>query len=166
MRRVPPFVSRVAVTRFSTDETLEAIASDLSPDYLQLHGGDTRNLIELKESLDDLPMIRAIDPLKEASGDELQASARFEAVLLDSDAGDGYGGTGRPVDWRKARAIRESLVSTPILLAGGLKPENVREAVSLVRPYGVDTSSGVEREPGRKDPDRMRRFVAEAKDHN
>ena len=73
-----------------------------------------------------------------------------------------YGGTGKRLDWRRLAAERGQLGDTPLILAGGLRAENVAEAISLATPHGVDTASGVESSPGVKDHDKMRRFVAES----
>jgi phosphoribosylanthranilate isomerase len=78
------------------------------------------------------------------------------AVLLDGHAPNEYGGTGRTAPWH---LVADSGIDVPILLAGGLTPQNVAEAIRIVRPYGVDVASGVESSPGRKDPDKLRRFM-------
>lgn len=163
MREVPPFVAKVAVTVFSSDETLTRIVAGLDADVVQIHGGGNTHLVELKEKLGNPPMIRALDMTKAVSGKELARVTSFDAVMLDSAGKQGYGGTGRVHNWLEARRIISQLNSTPAVLAGGLNPENVRVAVSRVRPYAVDASSGVERAPGRKDPNKVRMFIAEAK---
>jgi phosphoribosylanthranilate isomerase len=76
--------------------------------------------------------------------------------VLDTFSELAYGGTGQITDWGLAADVAKS---TPILLAGGLTPENVTEAIRIVRPYGVDVSSGVESTPGKKDHAKMRAFV-------
>ncbi len=81
-----------------------------------------------------------------------------DALVLDAATLDGYGGTGERTDWRTAKVARQSS-SIPVILAGGLTPETVAEAVRVVEPYGVDVSSGVESAPGRKDPGKVRAFV-------
>ncbi len=86
-----------------------------------------------------------------------------DAILLDTIAGRQLGGTGKKHDWRISRAIVEEL-DTPVILAGGLTPENVADAIAEVRPYAVDVSSGVEREPGHKDAVKVKRFI-EAANH-
>jgi phosphoribosylanthranilate isomerase len=78
------------------------------------------------------------------------------AVLVDGQVTGEYGGTGQPAPWRLLAELR---IDVPLILAGGLTPENVREAIHLVRPYAVDVASGVESSPGRKDPEKMRRFI-------
>lgn len=78
------------------------------------------------------------------------------ALLVDAARGRAYGGTGHLADWGLARALA---ACAPILLAGGLRPENVMDALAAVRPWGVDVASGVESAPGRKDPERVAAFV-------
>ncbi len=80
-----------------------------------------------------------------------------EAIVLDAFHPGAYGGTGKAVDWGLAARFVGSCAK-PVILAGGLRPENVGEAVRAVRPFAVDVSSGVEAEPGRKDPERLRAF--------
>jgi phosphoribosylanthranilate isomerase len=89
----------------------------------------------------------------------------LSAVLLDAYSDREFGGTGIPVDWGYAAELRQRLQERgiPLLLAGGLTPENVGEAVARVKPYAVDVSSGVEAAPGLKDLDKVRRFIEAAK---
>lgn len=84
-----------------------------------------------------------------------------KAYLLDADVPGAHGGTGATCDWEVAR--RAVGLGRPIILGGGLTPENVAEAVARVRPYAVDTSGGVESAPGKKDHERIRRFIQNAK---
>jgi phosphoribosylanthranilate isomerase len=83
------------------------------------------------------------------------------ALLLDGYAAGQHGGTGQTAPWQLLASFQASV---PIILAGGLTPENVAEAIRIVRPYGVDVASGVESAPGRKDADKMRRFIANARE--
>ncbi len=85
------------------------------------------------------------------------------AVLLDAYAPGTYGGTGQVVDWNIVRKERDLLMGLPVILAGGLTPENVAEAIATARPDAVDVASGVESSPGKKDPVKVRRFIAEAR---
>jgi phosphoribosylanthranilate isomerase len=83
------------------------------------------------------------------------------AALLDSGTSQQPGGTGTPFDWRKnAPSIRVISASVPVIVAGGLTAENVKDAMATLRPWGVDVSSGVEARPGKKDPEKIRAFVA------
>lgn len=92
-----------------------------------------------------------------------QAGAMPNAVLLDAFQRDSYGGTGQKLDWNMVREQRDKLMGLPLILAGGLTPENVAEAIETARPDAVDVSSGVESSPGRKDPAKVRAFVVAAK---
>jgi phosphoribosylanthranilate isomerase len=80
-----------------------------------------------------------------------------ELILLDAYTPGALGGTGHAFNWKLAKRVKR--LGLPIILAGGLTPDNVGEAVAMVRPYMVDVSSGVEAEPGRKDHDKLRRFI-------
>jgi phosphoribosylanthranilate isomerase len=83
-----------------------------------------------------------------------------QALLLDARDDALFGGTGRPFDWNLVRDVQRL---RPILLAGGLRPDNVREAIRVAAPYGVDVCSGVESSPGKKDATRLRQFMDEVR---
>jgi phosphoribosylanthranilate isomerase len=84
-------------------------------------------------------------------------------VLIDGFQRGSYGGTGASFDWKKIDQVRPSLGDIKFAVAGGLRPDNVTQAIAAARPYAVDTASGVESSPGRKDPSLVRAFVAAAK---
>src|SRR5207249_4121881 len=84
-----------------------------------------------------------------------------EAILVDACVPGQFGGTGKTVPWELLADFRPEV---PLILAGGLTPENVAEAVRIVRPYGVDVASGVEKSPGRKDPDKIKQFIENARE--
>ena len=120
---------------------------------VQLHGNESPEMVRR------LPhrVIKsvAVAPGFDASAvDSVPARA---AVLLDAHDPERRGGTGTAVDWTMAAAAAKR---RPVLLAGGLRPENVRQAVAAVRPFGIDVSSGVEASPGVKDPGRLRALFA------
>ncbi|MEA3345401.1 MAG: tryptophan synthase subunit beta [Chloroflexota bacterium] len=125
-------------------------------DYAQLHGDEPPPYVAALGE-------RAIKALRVRSAADVERLADYQAAayLLDAYHPEKPGGTGRAWDWGLAAAAKRF---GPIILAGGLTPDNVAQAVHQVRPWGVDVSSGVESEPGRKDQDKMRRFVAAAKD--
>ena len=85
-----------------------------------------------------------------------------QAVLLDAFAANGYGGTGRSLDWSGLAAQRSQLLGLPVILAGGMTPDNVAQAIAAARPDAVDVASGVERSPGHKDTAKVMAFVAKA----
>jgi phosphoribosylanthranilate isomerase len=94
--------------------------------------------------------------------DRCRAARRLpEAVLVDAHVAGLYGGTGQPAPWHLLADFRPGV---PLVLAGGLTPDNVAEAVRLVRPYAVDVASGVESSPGIKDVEKMRRFIGNARE--
>ena len=100
---------------------------------------------------------RAIHVCRIGSDDPLPEPASYDALLLDAFAPDAYGGTGVRIDLDVAKGVMAESVR-PIILAGGLTPDNVREVILALRPYAVDVSSGVESSPGVKDPDTLRAF--------
>ena len=102
---------------------------------------------------------RAIHVHRVGSGDPMPDPSLVDALLLDAFSPEAYGGTGLRIDFDAARAaIAESV--RPVILAGGLTPDNVTEAIRALRPYAVDVSSGVEAKPGVKDPDKLKAFFA------
>jgi phosphoribosylanthranilate isomerase len=155
VRRLPSFVTPVGVFVDPTrDEVLRAVdQSGIA--VAQLHGDEPP---ELCLSL-PLPVLKAI---RVADVHALAALASYEVqgFLLDAPT-TGYGGSGLTFDWELAAQVAREL---PIVLAGGLGPDNVAEAVRVVRPWAVDVASGVERAPGVKDHDRMRLFIERAKE--
>ncbi len=155
VRRLPPLVTAVGVfVDPSRDEVLRAVdASGVG--VAQLHGDESP---ELCLSL-PLPVLKAIRVVDAGSLVQL-ASYDVRGFLLDTP-GPGYGGSGRTFDWSLVAEVAREL---PIVLAGGLTPENVGEAVRVVHPWAVDVASGVESAPGVKDEDRMRRFIDAAKE--
>jgi phosphoribosylanthranilate isomerase len=86
------------------------------------------------------------------------------SVWIVSDAGAAFGGTGNTADWKLIANERDALGDIPLILAGGLTPTNVAAAIEAVRPDAVDVASGVEREPGKKDHDLIKRFIAAAQE--
>ncbi len=132
-------------------------------DYAQLHGEETPAMLEALQG-------RGFKALRPTSAAEAEIEAEWFAelgpgggpqLLIDAYDPDEYGGTGKRADWKAAAGLRRSYPR--LVLAGGLTPENVAAAVEAVRPWAVDVSSGVEFEPGRKDPDKVRGFVSSAK---
>jgi len=154
VRRLPPFVTAVGVfVDAPREEILRAVAAS-GVQVAQLHGDEPP---ELCASL-PLPVVKA---LRIANAHALAALAAYEVsgFLLDAPSA-GYGGSGKTFDWSLAT---EAAAVVPVMLAGGLTPENVAEAIRAVRPWGVDVASGVERAPGVKDLAKLRHFIEAAK---
>lgn len=155
-RLLPPFVAKVGVFVNPTTEQVRQAIAECSLDVLQFHG-DEPPAFCAKFGLKVIKAfrIRGLDSLQ-----SLPAYAT-DAWLLDSFVPGQPGGTGARFNWDLALEARK--LGRPIVLAGGLTPENVGEAVRQVRPFAVDVSSGVEAAPGKKDPDKVRAFIAAAK---
>jgi len=95
--------------------------------------------------------------------ESLAASGADDRVLIDAKVGAASGGLGVRFDWARAHAVVKEFPGLRVIVAGGLRPENVSEAVGAFAPYGVDVASGVEASPGRKDPALMEKFIANAR---
>ena len=103
-------------------------------------------------------LVQAVRLREDTTFEEIQGLAEAaDAIILDAFSSKGYGGTGEKINWSFAREIVDRL-SKPVILAGGLNPVNVAEAILTVQPYAVDVSSGIESSPGVKDPLKMRAF--------
>lgn len=165
LRQVPPFVKSVLVTLFASVDVLVETCSDLNPDVVQLHGESLRNSAYIREELPNMTLIGAVNANSPSALETaLTASKFFDGVLLDSLEQGQYGGTGRVHDWTLSTRIKQAIYPVPFILAGGLNPGNVADAMRVVQPYAVDVSSGVELQPGIKDHQKMVDFVKNAKD--
>ncbi len=172
MRGVPPFATRVAVVGGDA-ATVLAIAEATEPDVLQLHlDEDEQTVAAVKDGLAGtgtqiVKAIRIDAAAAPAVGEVLAAARRFieagaDAILLDSKTSGRPAGTGTRVDWSLARDVAAAL-DAPLVLAGGLTPENLARAIETVRPHAVDVISAVENAEHRKVPERVSAFVAAAR---
>jgi phosphoribosylanthranilate isomerase len=165
LRSLPPFVEAVGLfvnqPLRSVFETLQAIGRIRT---IQWHG-EQRDLCDaypfqlilafpIRDEQSLLGVTRYLDACR---GLGWQPAA----ILVDAHVPGQYGGTGQRAPWELLADFRPDV---PLILAGGLTPENVAEAIRIVKPYGVDVASGVERSPGRKDADKMRRFIEVARE--
>ncbi|MEZ5839813.1 MAG: phosphoribosylanthranilate isomerase [Hyphomicrobiales bacterium] len=155
---------KVALTVDAADETLAAIIAALKPHVLQLHGRESPARVAEIRARFGLPVMKALGI---ASRDDLAAVPDYAAVadrlLFDAKPPKDAtrpGGLGVPFDWTLLAGLD---AGRPFMLSGGLDPDNVAAAIREVRPPGVDVSSGVESQPGVKDPDLIESFVAEAR---
>ncbi|NOZ82852.1 MAG: phosphoribosylanthranilate isomerase [Euryarchaeota archaeon] len=163
MDAMPSTVAGVLVLMPKSVEEAVEMYQQVLPDFIQLHGSESPAFVRELRSMVSCNIIKTVHVSGEESLAEAKRYLRFaDAILLDTPSELG-GGSGRVHRWDvSARIARE--IEKPVILAGGLTPENVREAVEIVKPYGVDVASGVEASPGVKDPERVREFVARAKD--
>ena len=156
----PPFLTTVLVTMPSSPDAAIDLVDAVEPDAVQVHGGlDT----------DDLATVRAVvaaDVLVAVDADDVSRAQSLDGVadglLVDSVDEAGGGGTGETHDWERTREAATN-VASPVILAGGLTPENVAEAVRTVEPFAVDVASGVEASGGVKDAAAVDAFVERAK---
>ncbi len=162
--QVPVFVDSVVVTAPKSIEWLIEVCERLKPSAIQIHGKEQLDSSKIRERIKHSRLIKTVyvteDALNEEVIDDLKT---FDAILLDSFSKGQYGGTGKTHDWTLSRQIKEAVAPVPVILAGGLKPENVKEAILAVEPYAVDVASGVEASPGVKDHSKVRAFVENAK---
>ena len=157
IRRLPPFAVIVGLfVNVERIENLEETVLTAGVQVIQLHGDEDPAYCR---RLAKYPLIKAL-----RIGDKPVAldpdSYPVRAFLLDVKEDALFGGTGKSFDWNLAQSIDRK---RPIILAGGLRPDNVHTAIRVVRPYGVDVCSGVEREPGKKDPGKLVEFMNEVR---
>jgi phosphoribosylanthranilate isomerase len=164
MRQVPPFVKTVLVTVPTGLEELVATCEELNPDAVQVHGERLQDFGAIRDKLPYRLLIGSVKVnIPAAVGNATDVAKVFDAVLLDSFVQGKHGGTGVVHDWNMSKHVRRLIHPKPLILAGGLNPENVAAAVRTVEPYAVDVSTGVERQPGIKDHQKMVEFVKNAK---
>lgn len=159
---LPPFVSAVGVFVNAKAAAILRTVAEVGLSEVQLHGEEAPGLLS---SLGGLRVIKALRVRSKSFLDELSryAKAGVDGILLDAFAPTARGGSGRRFDWDLVTGARDAgaLDNTPpIILAGGLTPQNVQSAVRRIRPWGVDVSTGVESEPGVKSTEKISRFVA------
>ena len=158
-KSLPPFISSVALFVDPEVQYVNETIKIVQPDILQFHGEESAEFCEQY----DRPYIKAIRVHK--STDLIQSCSDYSSakgILLDSFVLGKVGGSGVPFDW----SVIPSKLPLPIILAGGLTPENVGKAVQIVRPWAVDVSSGVEISPGKKDFNKMLAFFQGVKNAN
>jgi phosphoribosylanthranilate isomerase len=153
--QVPAFVSRVGLFMDQDSESVASVIKQVPLNLLQFHGAEDAQYCRQF----GLPYIKAVSMLSSrAVPQAVDEYSDAAALLLDSHPPGGVGGTGAVFDWTLVPAA-----SIPLVLAGGLTPENVRQAVVELKPWAVDVSSGVEDAPGVKNHAAMAKFIKEAK---
>ena len=143
--KIPANVWKVGVFVNETPETIARIVLDAGLDVAQLHGSSKMRGMRIWQAV---PAVgTAAGPLTES----------VEALLIDTPSNEAFGGTGKTWDWSQAPHLEQK-----IIIAGGLDAGNVRTAIEQARPWGVDACSRIEKSPGLKDHDKMRKFIAAA----
>lgn len=157
--QLPPFVAPIGVFVNEESKVVRDLMDTCGLALAQLHGEETATYCrELGRPV--LKALRLKDRSTFLAMAEFQGRAGVRGFVLDAHSDQAYGGTGQVVDWDLAR---EAAQAATVVLAGGLTPENVGQALRAVQPYGVDVSSGVEVAPGKKDPEKVRAFLRAVK---
>jgi phosphoribosylanthranilate isomerase len=157
--RLPPLVLTVGVFVNAEQKVVRDLMDRCGLTLAQLHGDEPSAYCETL-GRPALKAVRLRSRRDFLAISELLGRAQVRGILVDACSEQAYGGTGVRADWELAA---EAAKVGPVVLAGGLTSENVREAIRTVRPYGVDVSSGVERSPGKKDAVKVRDFINAAK---
>lgn len=161
---LPPFVASVLVTHRSDAAWIAATCRAIRCNTVQLHGpvaGD--DIPALRLAIPEVKIIKTVHVESRGAIARAIADSRFcDAILVDTKTADRLGGTGKTHDWTISAEIART-VPVPLILAGGLTPENVRHAISVVRPFAVDVNSGVEDANGAKSAERVRAFILGAR---
>jgi phosphoribosylanthranilate isomerase len=154
----------VALTVDATDETLLDIMTVLKPDMLQLHGSETPDRVVTVRARYGRPVMKALPVAERADLAPIHLYANVaDRLIFDARAPKDAtrpGGLGKPFDWTLLAGVDPGI---PFMLSGGLDAGNVAEAIAITHAPGVDVSSGVERAPGVKDPDKIRAFIRAAR---
>ncbi len=158
IRKAKHKITTVAVVMNPTFEKAEALLTCPLFDAIQLHGLESPEFCDRLRQFQK-PVIKAIGVSAEWSGNHADEYP-VNAILLDSSAGSRLGGTGRRFAWEQKVGL---LLAKPLILSGGLTPDNVEQAISLLHPYAVDVASGVESEPGQKNFGKLQAFVVAAR---
>lgn len=156
---LPPFVSVVALFVNAPRALVEQVMQEVRPDYLQFHGDETPEDCAWY----GMPYFKAVR--MRPGQDLVQYATRYgqaRALLVDAYVDGQPGGTGQTFDWN----LLPRCLPLPLILSGGLGPENVAQAVRRIRPWAVDVSSGVEEAPGLKAVEKVRRFVQGVRDED
>ncbi|WP_318568620.1 phosphoribosylanthranilate isomerase [Salinigranum marinum] len=152
----PPFVTTTLVLMPESPTHAVGLARTVQPDVLQLHADFDPEEFQFVRAESSVKLVVVVDAADRERAREVDDVA--DAVLVDSTTDEGAGGTGETHDWAATRELAAA-IDSPVVLAGGLTPENVAGAVETAAPYGVDVASGVESSGGVKDADAVRAFV-------
>ena len=160
IEQLPDTIEIVGVFVNEKTDRIVEIADAAKLDMIQLHGDETPEFTSEVAVITGLPVIKAFRVSPDFTVNDL-ADYETDAILLDAFSADQHGGTGKIFNWNVAREVSKS--GRKLYLAGGLSAANITDAVTAVRPYAVDACSLLEREPGRKDHDKVAAFVAAVK---
>ena len=155
---LPPFINTIGVFVNATPDYINSVVKRCKLNGIQLHGSEPPEFC----TQFSLPTIKAI-PVREHS--DITAIPKYKGcvngILLDTKAENVHGGTGKTFDWGLALEAKE--YDTPLILSGGINAKNIEKALKMVAPYGIDICSGVEKEPGIKDYNKMQELIGAIK---
>lgn len=152
IKELPIFIGTVLILEDAKIKDVISLCNSLSTNNVQLHGNESPEYCkELKNKKKDIKIIKALKAEEETIKDLKEYEKVCDFILLDSaNSKKQMGGTGKIADWKVAKKIVEKS-KLPIILAGGLNPENIEDAIKKVNPFAIDINSGVESKPGKKD---------------
>jgi phosphoribosylanthranilate isomerase len=172
-QQLPAQVAKIGVFQTQDFEEIAGTIREAGLTGAQLHGGFSPELIAAlrRDFSDGLFVIQTTHWKSEGQTAEafrselelLRTASGIDAGMVDSRTATAAGGTGVPFDWKAAHALLAGLGELPLIVAGGLTPANVREAIAVLDPWGVDVVTGVEAQPGRKDPEKLAAFMRMAR---
>ena len=166
VERIPPFCSSVLVTHITDIEEVIRMVKYIGVTTIQLHGDCTTNdILSIRKAMNSIKIIKSLHVINQGSIEKgKEYLALSDAILLDTVnfETNQIGGTGKTHDWNISKNLVENY-KIPVILAGGLNPENVESAISKVRPFGVDVNSGVKGINGFKDYNKLKMFIKRAK---
>jgi len=166
VEKLPERVEKVGVFVNEPPDRVSAIADEVGLSAVQFHGDEHQNpkmYATDRKAFLCIPadwVAMTWEKKGRAFGSFMALPQNVGGIVLDSGTSDQRGGTGKPFDWREAKGWVSVMIQLhPVVLAGGLNPDNVSEAIGILKPWGVDVTSGVEAKAGKKDPEKVRAFV-------
>ncbi|MBD3191003.1 MAG: hypothetical protein GF308_10185 [Candidatus Heimdallarchaeota archaeon] len=169
IQQLPPYTYVIGVTMEKTIEELIQIIDQTGISSLQIHGEFSDEKIAALKKIRGIPIIRSYTIENGCSSKQVITAIEkgiengIDAVLLDTKGEKGGGGTGKVHDWTVSSNVRHSF-DFPFILAGGIRLENVEQAIEQVEPYAIDLASGVEAEPGKKDPEKIQTLIQKVRE--
>jgi len=164
IKKLPLEVEPIFVTYLKKAKPVIEIAKEIKPSIIQLHNDiSIEEIGKIRAKLPKIKLTKSISVINETSIDKAKEYQNYvDFILLDTSSGKRKGGTGKTHNWEISRKIVKSL-NKKVFLAGGLNPDNVKKAIKKVKPYAVDTNSGVKSKPRKKNYKKLEKFIGEAK---
>ncbi|MFT5206277.1 MAG: phosphoribosylanthranilate isomerase [Candidatus Omnitrophota bacterium] len=156
IEKLPPFIDKVGVFVDKNPKAIQEIARAANLTTVQFSGEEDLTLIKRVRGLTKIKAIRMTPDFRPSHIKDYPVNA----YLLETPSETMMGGTGKVWDWS---SVNIEKIKLPVIIAGGLNPDNIEACIKVIRPYGVDVCSGVEKEPGKKDYQKVKRFIENAK---